>query len=322
MIRDQVLLNDWHVVARSEDVTPNKVQGKTLLGEDLAIWRCGDEVLVWKDLCVHRGTRLSLGSIDSDRLVCGYHGWTYDRTGTCVKMPAHPEQTPPEKAHVTVYKSREAYGLVWASLGDPAKDVPPFPEWGDANYRKVFCGPYHYNASAPRAIENALDVAHFPYVHEGLLGDKQHAEIDDYQVESTPEGIVAKDIRVWQPNPDGTGVGASVSYTYKVFRPLTMYFSKNASAKNFTIFFTVTPIESTKSSAWLWIAMDYGKDEPEEELRAFQDKVTGQDVPIVESQRPELLPLDLQAELHLRSDRTSIAYRKWLKELGLSFGTV
>ena len=42
-----------------------------------------------------------------------------------------------------------------------------------------------------------------------------------------------------------------------------------------------------------------------------------QDVPIVESQRPELLPLDLQAELHLRSDRTAIAYRKWLRQVGI-----
>jgi hypothetical protein len=36
---------------------------------------------------------------------------------------------------------------------------------------------------------------------------------------------------------------------------------------------------------------------------------------------PPPLPLDLRAELHLRSDRTSIAYRKWLSELGLTFGT-
>ena len=42
------------------------------------------------------------------------------------------------------------------------------------------------------------------------------------------------------------------------------------------------------------------------------------DVPIVESQRPELLPLDLQAELHLRYVRTAIAYRKWLRQLGLT----
>ena len=29
----------------------------------------------------------------------------------------------------------------------------------------------------------------------------------------------------------------------------------------------------------------------------------------------------LQAELHLRSDRTAIANRKWLRQLGLTFGT-
>jgi len=59
----------------------------------------------------------------------------------------------------------------------------------------------------------------------------------------------------------------------------------------------------------------------DEQTRQFEDMITLQDIPIVESQRPELLPLDLQAELHLRSDRTAIAYRKWLKELGVSFGT-
>jgi phenylpropionate dioxygenase-like ring-hydroxylating dioxygenase large terminal subunit len=56
-------------------------------------------------------------------------------------------------------------------------------------------------------------------------------------------------------------------------------------------------------------------------VREFADKITWQDVPIVEFQRPELLPLDLQTELHLRSDRTAIAYRKWLRQLKLTFGT-
>ena len=69
------------------------------------------------------------------------------------------------------------------------------------------------------------------------------------------------------------------------------------------------------------MAMNYGHDIPAEELIAWQDEIFAQDRPIVQSQRPELLPLDLQAELHLRSDRTAIAYRKWLNELGLSFGT-
>ena len=72
--------------------------------------------------------------------------------------------------------------------------------------------------------------------------------------------------------------------------------------------------------AWAYVAMDYGEG-TDEQVRQFEDIITLQDIPIVESQRPELLPLDLQAEIHLRSDRTAIAYRKWLRELGLTFGT-
>jgi phenylpropionate dioxygenase-like ring-hydroxylating dioxygenase large terminal subunit len=70
----------------------------------------------------------------------------------------------------------------------------------------------------------------------------------------------------------------------------------------------------------MWMLMNHSYDVPEQELREFQDGVAMQDLPIVESQRPELLPLDLQAELHLRSDRLAIAYRTWLGKLGLTFG--
>jgi phenylpropionate dioxygenase-like ring-hydroxylating dioxygenase large terminal subunit len=86
------------------------------------------------------------------------------------------------------------------------------------------------------------------------------------------------------------------------------------------MYFTITPVTERKSIAWAYVAMDYGEG-TDEQVRQFEDELMVQDARIVESQRPELLPLDLQAELHLRSDRTAIAYRKWLKELGLTFGT-
>lgn len=38
---------------------------------------------------------------------------------------------------------------------------------------------------------------------------------------------------------------------------------------------------------------------------------------MVENQKPEELPLDLMAEAHIMADKTSIAYRKLLKEMGL-----
>jgi phenylpropionate dioxygenase-like ring-hydroxylating dioxygenase large terminal subunit len=95
---------------------------------------------------------------------------------------------------------------------------------------------------------------------------------------------------------------------------------KSSAGPKFAMYFTVTPVAERISIAWTYVAKDY-ENIPDEETQQFEDMITLQDVPIVESQRPELLPLDLQAELHLRSDRTAIAYRKWLRQLGLTFGT-
>jgi phenylpropionate dioxygenase-like ring-hydroxylating dioxygenase large terminal subunit len=65
--------------------------------------------------------------------------------------------------------------------------------------------------------------------------------------------------------------------------------------------------------------MNFGKLD-KKTTREYQDFITAQDIPIVESQRPELLPMDLQSELSIRSDRISIAYRRYLKKLNISFG--
>ncbi len=320
MLNDPVLVNDWHVVAHVSDIEEGKPLAVRLLEEDIVLWRVGNRIHAWRDICLHRGTKLSLGKVENCTLICPYHGWTYNEDGQCVRFPAHPLQKPPTTAHAISYQVQEKYDWIWVTLGKPSHDIPAFPQWNDATFRKVHCGPYTINANGPRVIENFLDVTHFPFVHQGYLGDPEHAELSDYSTETTADGIVAKDISVWQPDPDGTGKGARVSYTYTVRRPLTASFVKVSDGPRFAMYFTVTPVAERRSIAWTYVAMDYGNS-TDEQVRTFEDEITYQDIPIVESQRPELLPLDLQAELHLRSDRTAIAYRKWLRELGLSFGT-
>ncbi|MCK6626747.1 MAG: aromatic ring-hydroxylating dioxygenase subunit alpha [Anaerolineae bacterium] len=316
MINDPVLINEWHVVGRAADLAEGQLMPARVLGEDVVVWRLNGQVLAWQDLCIHRGTRLSLGQVEGETLICPYHGWSYNSEGRCVHIPAHPGQTPPEKARVKVYQATERYGAIWVSLGQPQPNLPPFPEWDDPTYRSVVSGPHPYRAHAPRAIENFLDMAHLPFVHAGYLGEPEHAEVNDYEVQVGPDGIVAEDIRMWQPDPDGTGIGATVSYTFRVLRPLMAYFGK----EKYAAVLAVTPVDDAYSIGWMFPCVQ-GRDEaPDADILAFQKLIIDQDVPIVESQRPELLPLDLQAELHLRSDRTAIAYRKWLKELGVTFG--
>jgi phenylpropionate dioxygenase-like ring-hydroxylating dioxygenase large terminal subunit len=322
LISDPVLVDDWHPVAASDELERQRVVAVRLLGEDLVVWQGDDgRPLAWRDLCVHRGTRLSLGKVEGCTLRCPYHGWLYDADGRCVSIPAQPDVAPPRKARARTYRAVVHYGLVWVSLGEPARGMSPFPEWDDPGFRKLRCGPYLVEASGPRIVENFLDVAHFPYVHENVLGVPARPEIADYETIVSEGGVEARGVRVWQPDPYGTGQGDWVSYTYRAHRPLTAYLLKESAGPRFSILLTITPHEPARSTAWMWMAMNYGHDVPEADLVAWQDGIFAQDRPILESQRPELLPLDLTAELNIRADRTAITYRRWLKSLGLNFGT-
>ncbi len=286
MINDPVLIDDWHPVATCEALDARRRLGVRLLGEDVVVWRAGGRALAWQDLCLHRGTRLSLGRVEGATLQCPYHGWVYDADGQCVRIPALPDVPPPRKAKVRTYRAVERYGLVWVSLGEPAHDVAPFPEWPDASFRKLLCGPYAVAASGPRLVENFLDVAHFPFVHENVLGTPERPEIADHEAVIDEKGVLATGVRVWQPDPYGTGQGDWVSYTYRALRPLTAYLLKESAGPRFSILLAITPHEEARSTAWMWMAMNYGHDLPAEGLVAWQDRIFEQDRPIVESQRP------------------------------------
>lgn len=262
--------------------------------------------------------------MDQRGLVCPYHGWTYDESGSCVHIPSQPRQKPPTRACATVYEAVESQGLIWVSLGNPTSGVPAFDEWDDPSYRHVLGGPYSIRSSAPRVIENFLDVAHLPFVHEGIFGSRDHTEIGDYDVEVGPDGITARDIRTWTPDPDGSGEVRMARWLYRVLRPLTAYINLSdlgAGSGHYAMFLTVTPVDESHSIGWMWNSMDYNHEMSDQDFLAYIDEIVYQDVAIVESQRPEFLPLDLQAEFHVRPDKTAIAYRRWLKDLGLTFGT-
>jgi phenylpropionate dioxygenase-like ring-hydroxylating dioxygenase large terminal subunit len=321
---DSVLLNDWHVVAKSADIPAGTVQPFRLLDTDLVIWRGQNhQVQVWRDRCPHRSVRLSQGQVVENALQCSYHGMQYDSGGQCIAVPAHPGHRSPAHACAQAYQVQEQYGLIFVCLGTPAQPVPPFPEWGMEGYRFYITGPYSVKTNGYRAIENFLDVAHFPFIHGGILGDLSKPEIDDYDVTLTNDGVYAKDIRVWQPDPYGTGEGAYVHYDYWAFRPLTAYLKKyNPNGECLTLLYSVSPVSETESIAWMSGAINYGHEISHEEICAYQNQIVLQDVGNLESHSPQVLPIYTNVEFHVPSDRTSIFYRRWLKQLGVRYGTM
>ncbi|MEH2294094.1 aromatic ring-hydroxylating dioxygenase subunit alpha [Nostoc sp.] len=325
MVSDAVLNNDWHVVARSQDLQEGKILKARLLGEDLVLWRSSGEAKAWQDRCPHRGSSFATGWVKEDNLVCPYHGFMFNNSGQCVHVPAHPDQPPParSKACVKTFHVQERYGVVWVCLGTPQQDVPSWPEWDDPSYRhRFFFGYGHCKSSAPRNLENFIDVNHIAYVHGDTLGTPDFAEMGNYKIESKPDGIKVSEIKVWQYDVDMSGEGEVMSASLDILRPLTVCLRRGTPNDCMVILFTVTPVDEEECIGWKLILFNTPGEVPEAEMNELSNKVIKQDITAVESQRPKRLPLDLQAEFHLPSDRTTIAYRKWLSKLGVTFGTI
>jgi phenylpropionate dioxygenase-like ring-hydroxylating dioxygenase large terminal subunit len=334
--QDPVLLNDWHVVGFTSDFVPEKIHPVRLLERDLIAWRAEDgEIHVWEDLCIHRGARLSKGWIRHDRVVCPYHGWEYDGSGRCTLMPAAPDETPMKKARAFPYLAVERYGFVWVCLGEPAAEIPVFPQWDDASFLKVHSGPYSYAANGFRAIENFVDASHFPFVHAGLNGVMDNPDrLEPYEVHEVETGLRSSEVKVFQPWGDARGVPLMAFYTYHTFRPLVAYFSKRTQQADasgnivsdnsdlFSTFFAAQPVDEKTTIVRVCAALNVQPHPDPKSVRDRADVVFNQDREIVETQRPERIPTELRYELHHRTDLMGQRYRSWLRAKGISYGVI
>ncbi len=319
----------WHPVSLAADVADKPVAVR-LLDVELVLWRdASGAVHAWRDQCPHRGAKLSLGRVQGNTLECAYHGWTFDASAHCVRVPAMPTFAPPATHCATKYFACEQHGMVWMSFAAALQAVPVFPV--GPTQRVIHCGPYDVATSAPRVVENYLDMAHFGFVHAGFLGSRDLASVADYVVERTTAGIRATGCKAWQPQSNvHAKQGAEVSYTYEVIAPycamLTKVPEQGATVVNGqpvdwyeSIALWVCPVTQDSSRVWFSLAV-VDVVTHAQVLRDFQDTIFAQDKPVLESQTPKRLPMDARSELHAAADKASAAYRRFLQETGITFG--
>jgi len=316
----------WFPVAALDEVggAPLAVR---LLERDLVLWRDGSNDLhVWADRCPHRGTRLSMGRISGNRLECAYHGWSFEPGGHCVAIPALPGFAPPASHAACVHAVRTAFGLVWVRLQDSEQVIPAIDAVPE---RQVMCGPFDVATSAPRVVENFLDTAHFGFVHEGWLGDRGHTEVPHYDVVLGPgDAPIVPHYRAWQPKSAASVEGGAwVDYRYEVLGPYSAVLVKRADvggdqaqpAPREAYALWVCPVAQEQSRVW-FTQFTSDTTTPDETLRAFQTTIFMHDRPVLESQQPRRLPLEQGVELHSAADRLSVAYRRYLRKRGITFG--
>jgi phenylpropionate dioxygenase-like ring-hydroxylating dioxygenase large terminal subunit len=323
----EALRNCWHPVAFGAELTDGPAHAD-LLGEPLVIWRGADgQARANLDLCVHRGTALSLGRINGDELVCPYHGWRYRADGRCVAIPqlADPSRVQ-AKARIPAFRCQERYGLVWVALDEPRWPLPDVPELENGTWAVLTAGPYRWRCDAARQVENFTDLGHFPWVHPGLLGDPDRPVVPRHEVRTEehvlhytitrPEAANSDEFPVF--GNEQTGPLERIS-RYELHLPYTIALRLGwGGERGMVYFFASQPVSVDDCAGYVVIGRNYNLDQPDRVLQEFEDTIFGQDQRVVESQRPERVPFDLAAELHLKFDAVAVAYRKAMRSCGLT----
>jgi len=217
------------------------------------------------------------------------------------------------------------FGHVWTSLGVPQKDLFTIPEADQPGRTLVDVGVVRVKCSPLRAVENFLDIAHFPFVHTDILGAEPHTEVEDYKVEIRDEEdeVWATKVKFFQPQAAKSAEGGiTTEYMYRVPAPTCSVLYKTCPPRPGewdVICLFVQPLTEDLCDVWPWMAL-YDEDNTMTELIHFQQMIFLQDRSILENQIPTRLPLDPGMEMPTRADMTSVAYRRWLKRHNYTYG--
>jgi phenylpropionate dioxygenase-like ring-hydroxylating dioxygenase large terminal subunit len=317
----------WHPVAFSADLNDRPAHAD-LLGEPLVLWRARDgSPRAMSDVCIHRGTALSLGRVSGDEIVCPYHAWRYGPDGRCTAIPQLEDPSRvPAKARVAAFRTQERYGLIWVALAEPRWPLPEVPELEDGSWAVVTAGPYRWQCDAARQVENFTDFGHFPWVHPGLLGDPDRPVVPRHEVRAEEHVLHYTIVRPEAPNSDDFPVFANEQAgpperrsRYELHLPYTIALRLGwGGERGMVYFFASQPLGPDRCAGYVVIGRNYNLDQSEQVIQDFEDTIFGQDQVVVESQRPERVPFDLAAELHLKFDAVAVAYRKAMRSAGLA----
>lgn len=149
------------------------------VGEPKALYYFGRHLVGWRDelgamhahdaFCPHLGAHLGHGgTVEGCEIVCPFHGWKYDAEGRNTDIPYSDRVN--RKAQLRTYPVLERNGVVLAWYhpedAEPLWDIPEVPELNaHPDWSTVIRTSYEIDAAWQEMAENAVDSAHFRFVH-------------------------------------------------------------------------------------------------------------------------------------------------------------
>jgi phenylpropionate dioxygenase-like ring-hydroxylating dioxygenase large terminal subunit len=328
--RQPIFRKHWHAVMPLAQLAEGP-QPFTLLGEHIVLFLDErGEPAALKDRCCHRTAKLSKGRCVEGRLECGYHGWTYDRSGRVVHIPQYADDKPIPPDYCTpAYRCTARYGYAWVALEEPVADIPAVPEFGAPGWRTIFQFYETWNTSPMRALENSFDNSHFSFVHRATFGVAAQPKPSKYELVDNAEGFYAETV-IPAANPERyqriSGVTDAVT-TRHMRNAYFMPFSRRLDieypsvdgrpGKRHIIINCFTPIDDGRIQLCQWLFRNDTEDDcPAQMLIDFDEEITREDKDILESTDPDAV-IDTRrrgVEYSMESDRPGMLIRKKLME--------
>ena len=279
---DQVARNEWVVCAWLGQIAPDATHDTMVMGQSIRITRTGQDVY-------------QIAEMNQDGSL-----------GRALPVQAR-------------------YACLFTTLGTPTRPLPEIAEFDESDRVIVNCGSVGVRTSPYRLVENFLDMAHFSFIHVDTLGAMDKTEVLAYRTEHRKDvdEVWAIDCAFFQPAASAAATGGQMThYLYRIMSPFSVMLYKNVSEgsdRNDAVCVFIQPLTETSCLAYMPLAI---VDDPGRaaDIADFQQSIFLQDRVILENQRPALLPLDPTYELPTRADASSIAYRRWLKAMNISFG--
>lgn len=302
----------WFAVARSQDL--DSPRPATLLGEPLVVFRGADgEARVMSSRCVHRGGDLSAGQVIGNAIQCPYHGWEFDGTeGRCTRIPSMGDNAKiPANAAVRPYPAVERFGHVWTCLDEPVLDLPEPPELNGLELDWRTGTPIPVNCGFMAATENFRDVAHFPFVHHGSMGDVAQVVPP---LEVTREGHEVRASFRYDQVDGGeySSLGDTWMHYHSYAPGIAAIFYDYASTGHRYLIDFPSPVGPEQCVIYWAAATDKNFTAATiDEIHELETRVFNEDTPILEGLRPREITLGREAfEVSCPADLYTLNYRR------------
>ena len=322
-----MFINNWYAACIASELGDTPVRAR-LLDCDLVLFRDrAGRAHCLSDACCHRGASLAAGTRRDDLLVCPQHGWEYDGTGACVRIPAglRAGAALPRKARVPAYPVEEHYGLVFVFLGDLGEAERPrlrdiLPEYRDSDGWHVGILSRKKDINYVRMAENYNDPCHVHYVHEFGKWLPKGVTIETHEL----TGTYVKALHAAWDAKGQTSPDRGLLMEFDVIGMVSRNTNRQSGYPPTVVVATVTPIDEANTQIFMLLLQPKnGATEAEHAalVTMTRDQIMDEDYRVLKTTRPRQAASPAE-ELLVESDLTVAQVRKMVRDYAARHGEI